>query len=70
MIETECFQELNVFYQNGLLVTDLRPDGGNLPQKNNGKSPGFFSKIFRRTVSFFYLKLQIFIFSPSDVDGF
>uniref|UniRef100_A0AC34QI00 G protein-coupled receptor kinase n=1 Tax=Panagrolaimus sp. JU765 TaxID=591449 RepID=A0AC34QI00_9BILA len=49
MIETECFQELNVFYQNGLLVTDLRPDGGNLPQKNNGKSPGFFSKIFRRT---------------------
>lgn len=52
MIQTECFQELNIFYQNGQLVPDLRPDGMNMSQRNNStnKSSGFFSKIFRRKV--------------------
>jgi len=50
MIETECFQELNIFYQHGQLVPDLRPEGMNVSQRNNStsKSGGFFSKLFKR----------------------
>uniref|UniRef100_A0AC35EV67 G protein-coupled receptor kinase n=1 Tax=Panagrolaimus sp. PS1159 TaxID=55785 RepID=A0AC35EV67_9BILA len=49
MIETECFQELNQFYVNGQLVTDLRPECVNLSNHNStAKNPGFFSKLFRR----------------------
>lgn len=54
MIETECFQELNIYHQNGLIVPDLRPDGGLASihnAKNNSKS-NFFFKFFRRKVIF------------------
>lgn len=53
MIETECFQELNHFYVNGQLVPDLRPECATLANHNStAKNPGFFSKLFRRKVSF------------------
>ncbi|KAI1725514.1 protein kinase domain-containing protein [Ditylenchus destructor] len=51
MISTECFQQLNIFYDStGLLVPDLRPDGGLSVAHNNANSSkiGFFSKFFRR----------------------
>lgn len=50
MISTECFQQLNVYCVNGLIVPDLRPDGGLAVAHNNANSSkaGFFSKFFRR----------------------
>jgi G protein-coupled receptor kinase len=50
VIETECFQELNVFYVNGQLVPDLRPEEGlNCNNPTNSK-PGFFMRLFKRKV--------------------
>ncbi|CAP23139.3 Protein CBR-GRK-1 [Caenorhabditis briggsae] len=50
MIETECFAELNTFYEeDGSLVWNLRPDGINMEERRNGTSkPGFFSRLFRK----------------------
>ncbi|EYB86382.1 hypothetical protein Y032_0280g1230 [Ancylostoma ceylanicum] len=50
MIETECFQELNVFFEeDGSLVPSLRPDGQmQLDKKNGSSSAGFFSRLFKR----------------------
>ncbi|KAI6176929.1 G protein-coupled receptor kinase [Aphelenchoides bicaudatus] len=49
MIETECFQELNVFYINGQLTPDLRPEDGTSNCSNSSNSkPGFFSRLFKR----------------------
>ncbi|CAL2049221.1 unnamed protein product [Caenorhabditis brenneri] len=50
MIETECFAELNTFYdEDGSVVWNLRPDGINLEERRNGTSkPGFFSRLFRK----------------------
>uniref|UniRef100_A0A183CK97 G protein-coupled receptor kinase n=1 Tax=Globodera pallida TaxID=36090 RepID=A0A183CK97_GLOPA len=52
MIETECFQDLNVFYANGMIVPDLRPDGGlataHLRAQQQSRMGGFFQKLFRR----------------------
>jgi len=49
IIETECFQELNIFYVNGQLVPDLRPDDGTSNSSNVSNSkPGFFSRLFKR----------------------
>ncbi|KAI6240953.1 G protein-coupled receptor kinase [Aphelenchoides fujianensis] len=49
MIETECFNELNVFYVNGQLVPDLRPDDGLSSASNStGSKAGFFSRLFKR----------------------
>lgn len=52
MIETECFQDLNIFYSNGLIVPDLRPDGGvasaHIQAQQQSRMSGFFSKLFRR----------------------
>jgi hypothetical protein len=48
MIETECFQQLNVYCSNGLIVPDLRPDGGLAVAHNNATKAGFFSKFFKR----------------------
>lgn len=54
MLETECFQELNVFYANGLVVPDLRRDGGlasaHLRVQQQSRMGGFFQKFFRRKV--------------------
>ncbi|KAI6201384.1 G protein-coupled receptor kinase 1 [Aphelenchoides besseyi] len=49
MLETECFQELNVFYVNGQIVSDLRPDDGlsNTSNSTSSKS-GFFSRFFKK----------------------
>lgn len=55
MIETECFQELNLFVQNGMTVPDLRADGGlavaHANNTNASKTASFFSKFFRRKVN-------------------
>lgn len=50
MIETECFAELNTFYdEEGNLVWNLRADGINMEERRNGTSkPGFFSRLFRK----------------------
>lgn len=55
MIETECFQELNIFYVNGQLTPDLRPEGtfNNHNDMSNSK-PGFFSRLFKRKAGFNY----------------
>uniref|UniRef100_A0A158R557 G protein-coupled receptor kinase n=1 Tax=Syphacia muris TaxID=451379 RepID=A0A158R557_9BILA len=57
MIETECFQELNVMEVNGVLVPDLRLDSshgcdGNSrpPSSANNHKQGFFSRLFKREV--------------------
>uniref|UniRef100_A0A1I7YW31 G protein-coupled receptor kinase n=1 Tax=Steinernema glaseri TaxID=37863 RepID=A0A1I7YW31_9BILA len=53
MIETECFQELNVFEVNGQLVPDLRPESMNCSEQNNVGSShksGFFARLFKRKV--------------------
>lgn len=65
MISTECFQQLNIFYDStGLLVPDLRPDGGLSVAHNNANSSkiGFFSKFFRRKVSFALILAKIISF--------
>lgn len=49
MIETECFKELNIYYQNGLIVPDLRLDSG-LSSIHNAKNKSktcFLMKLFR-----------------------
>jgi G protein-coupled receptor kinase len=48
MIETECYKELNVFYQNDILVPDLRQDGGTSAASSSAAKRGFFSKLFNR----------------------
>ncbi|KAJ1364128.1 hypothetical protein KIN20_024148 [Parelaphostrongylus tenuis] len=50
MIETECFQELNVFFEDdGSLVPSLRSDGQTqVNRKNSSSSAGFFSRLFKR----------------------
>ncbi|PIO67265.1 hypothetical protein TELCIR_10994, partial [Teladorsagia circumcincta] len=50
MIETECFRELNVFFdEDGSLVPSLRPEGQlQLDKKNGSSSTGFFNRLFRR----------------------
>ncbi|KAK0397141.1 hypothetical protein QR680_002003 [Steinernema hermaphroditum] len=51
MIETECFQELNVFEVNGQLVPDLRIESMNSSEQNNVGSShksGFFARLFKR----------------------
>uniref|UniRef100_F1KTH0 G protein-coupled receptor kinase n=1 Tax=Ascaris suum TaxID=6253 RepID=F1KTH0_ASCSU len=55
MIETECFQELNVMEVNGTLVADLRSDppanftGEGSGAVSNSRS-GFFARLFKRKV--------------------
>lgn len=54
MIETECFQELNVLEVNGELVPDLRSDsvsGENSKDESDNKF-GFLSRLFKRRVCF------------------
>nr|CAD2199441.1 unnamed protein product [Meloidogyne enterolobii] len=53
MIETECFRELNHFYINGVIVSDLRKDAGtannaHLNSQHHSKMGEFFSRLFRR----------------------
>uniref|UniRef100_A0A1I7X1F3 Uncharacterized protein n=1 Tax=Heterorhabditis bacteriophora TaxID=37862 RepID=A0A1I7X1F3_HETBA len=59
MIETECFAELNTFFEeDGSLVSSLRADGNIQDDKRNGSSkPGFFSRLFKRknTALFIFL---------------
>lgn len=57
MIETECFAELNAIYEeNGELVWDLRPDCSSADDRRNGSSkPGFFSRLFKRKVRYFFI---------------
>ncbi|VDK87887.1 unnamed protein product [Onchocerca ochengi] len=53
MIETECFQELNVMEVNGELVLDLRNDsirGENGESESNNKF-GFLARLFKRRIS-------------------
>lgn len=54
MLETECFRELNIFQYNGLIVPDLRPDGGvasaHMAAQQQSGMGGFFSRLFRRKV--------------------
>uniref|UniRef100_A0A915EUQ6 G protein-coupled receptor kinase n=1 Tax=Ditylenchus dipsaci TaxID=166011 RepID=A0A915EUQ6_9BILA len=58
MISTECFQQLNVYCVNGLIVPDLRPDGGLAVAHNNANASktGFFSKFFKRKLLLFKFK--------------
>jgi len=63
MIETECFRELNHFFINGVIVSDLRKDGGtannaHLNSQHHSKMGEFFSRLFRRKVWNFYLKIK------------
>ncbi|KAF7639612.1 G protein-coupled receptor kinase [Meloidogyne graminicola] len=55
MIETECFRELNNFYINGVLVSDLREDGGianaHLNSQHHSKMGEFFLRLFRKKVN-------------------
>ncbi|VDD96224.1 unnamed protein product [Enterobius vermicularis] len=56
MIETECFQELNVMEINGVLVPDLRIDSTHVcdnnshPTSSTSHKQGFFSRLFKREV--------------------
>ncbi|CAK5083751.1 unnamed protein product [Meloidogyne enterolobii] len=63
MIETECFRELNHFYINGVIVSDLRKDAGtannaHLNSQHHSKMGEFFSRLFRRKVWNFYFKIK------------
>ncbi|OZC10672.1 kinase domain protein [Onchocerca flexuosa] len=50
MIETECFQELNVMEVNGELVLDLRNDSirGENGKRESKNKFGFFARLFKR----------------------
>lgn len=50
MIETECFQELNVMEVNGTMVADLRTDAVNdeSTRTESNNRFGFFSRLFKR----------------------
>lgn len=55
MIETECFQELNIMEVNGVMVADLRTDtvnDQNTKTESNNKF-GFLSRLFKRKVGIF-----------------
>uniref|UniRef100_A0A0N5B4R4 G protein-coupled receptor kinase n=1 Tax=Strongyloides papillosus TaxID=174720 RepID=A0A0N5B4R4_STREA len=51
MIETECFKELNIFYVNGQLVSDLRPDAAPNGRSVSTQRPSFFSRIFKPVIN-------------------
>lgn len=53
MIETECYAELNVFYEDdGSVVSNLCPESYSPDERRNGSSKqGFFSRLFRKKVS-------------------
>ncbi|CAD5222248.1 unnamed protein product [Bursaphelenchus xylophilus] len=48
IIETECFNELNIFYKDNQIVPDLRPENSIDNLNNINGKQGFFSKLFKR----------------------